>query len=302
MTETSTAVATQQKSTKAVAVTNFQTVMNNSYYQTLLQNTLKENSGTFCTSLMELFTSDDKLMQCAPNDLMSEALKAASLRLPLNKQLGQCYILPFKIKGEMKPTVVIGTKGYIQLAMRTNKYVTINCGTIYEGMLLENNVITGEINANGAKTSDVPVGYFAYFKQKGGFEKMFFMSLDDVCKFAKTYAPTVKFSSTTWQQLKEIAIKQSNEGTGGGIGWFSGFQDMAEKTALRQLLSKWGELSVDSSVVNSVDEKPSAETIRNQEFAEVKEVINVDAETGEIKQPTEAPQAEAKENPFDNIK
>ena len=77
---TGTAVA-KQPSTKAMAVKSFQDVMNNNYYQSLLQNTLRENKGTFCTSLMELFSSDEKLMQCKPTDLMAEALKAASLHL-----------------------------------------------------------------------------------------------------------------------------------------------------------------------------------------------------------------------------
>lgn len=71
---TGTAVA-KQPSTKAMAVKSFQDVMNNNYYQSLLQNTLRENKGTFCTSLMELFSSDEKLMQCKPTDLMAEALK-----------------------------------------------------------------------------------------------------------------------------------------------------------------------------------------------------------------------------------
>ena len=65
-----TAVATKQPSQKALAVKNFQAVMNNSYYQSLLQNTMKENKGAFTTSLMELFTSDPQLMQCDPNALM----------------------------------------------------------------------------------------------------------------------------------------------------------------------------------------------------------------------------------------
>lgn len=283
-----TAVATQQKSAKAVAVTNFQKVMNNSYYQTLLQNTLKENRGAFTTSLMELFTSDPSLMQCDPNALMSEAVKAAGLRLPINKQLGQAYILVFKNKDKATgqlvptPTLVIGTKGYINLALRTNKYETINKGTVYEGEFVSFDKVTGKLDISGPQTSDVPVGYFAYIKEKNGFEKIYYMTLDQVCKFAKTFSPTVKFSKYTWQQLKDLAINQSVEGTGGGLGWFKGFQDMAEKTVLRQLLSKWGELSVDAETAINADEHPTALQQRDEEFTEAKEVITVDAETGEI--------------------
>ena len=288
-----TAVA-KQPSQKALAVKNFQAVMNNSYYQTLLQNTMKENKGAFTTSLMELFTSDPQLIQCDPNALMSEAVKAAGLRLPINKQLGQAYIVVFNNKdkntGEITPTptLIIGTKGYINLALRTNKYININKGTVYEGEFRGFDKVTGALDISGEKTSDVPVGYFAYFKQKSGFEKSMYMSLDGVCKFAKTYAPTVKFTKITWQELRDLAIKQSVEGTGGGLGWYAGFQDMAEKTVLRQLLSSWGELSVDAELVINADERPSAIQQRDEEFGEAKEVIVVDAETGEIKEPAGA--------------
>ena len=286
-----TAVATKQPSQKALAVKNFQAVMNNSYYQSLLQNTMKDNNGAFTTSLMELFTSDPQLMQCDPNALMGEAVKAAGLRLPINKQLGQAYIVVFNNKDKETgkiiptPTLIIGTKGYINLALRTNKYININKGTVYEGEFIGFDKVTGSLDISGEKISDVPVGYFAYFKQKSGFEKIMYMTIDDVCKFAKTYAPTVKFSKITWQELKELAIKQSVEGKGGGLGWYAGFQDMAEKTVLRQLLSSWGELSVDAEQVINADERPSAIQQRDEEFAEDKKVIVVDAETGEVKEP-----------------
>ena len=289
-----TAVATKQPSQKALAVKNFQAVMNNSYYQSLLQNTLKDNKGAFTTSLMELFTSDPQLMQCNPNALMGEAVKAAGLRLPINKQLGQAYIVVFKNKDKATgqlvptPTLIIGTKGYINLALRTNKYININKGTVYEGEFQGFDKVTGSLDISGEKLSDVPVGYFAYFKQKSGFEKIMYMTIDEICKFAKTYAPTVKFSKITWQELKELAIKQSVEGEGGGLGWFAGFQDMAEKTVLRQLLSSWGELSVDAEQVINADERPSAIQQRDEEFGEDKKVIVVDAETGEVKAPEDS--------------
>lgn len=294
--DNNTQVATKQQSAKAVAVSNFQKTLNNSYYQTLLQNTLKENKGTFTTSLMELFTSDPSLMQCDANALMSEAIKAASLRLPINKQLGQAYILVFKNKDKATgnvvstPTLVIGTKGYINLAIRTNKYETINCGTIYEGELRNQNKITGEIDVSGEKTSAVPVGYFAYFRMKTGYWKMFFMSIDEVCKFAKKYSPTVKYNNKiTWQGLKELAVKQSVEDSGDGLGWYAGFRGMAEKTVLRQLLTKWGELSVDQAALLDADEKITVTQLRDEEFGEAKEIIKVDADTGEI---TEAEEVE----------
>lgn len=280
-----TAVA-KQPSQKALAVKNFQAVMNNSYYQTLLQNTLKENKGTFTTSLMELATSDENLLQCNPNALMAEALKAASLHLPLNKQLGQCYILPFKNHGVLTPTLVVGTKGYLQLAMRTGKYETINSDVVYEGELKGYDKVTGNLDLSGIRTSNVPIGYFAYMKMKNGFSKLLYMSLDEVCLYAKQYSPTVKFKdSVTSETLKDLALKQAASGVSDGVGWYSNFESMALKTVLRRLLSKWGELSIENNDILNIDEAPSAEQQRDEEFAEDKKVIVVDAETGEINQP-----------------
>lgn len=294
-----TAVA-KQPSQKALAVKNFQAVMNNSYYQTLLQNTLKENKGTFTTSLMELATSDEKLLQCAPNALMAEALKAASLHLPLNKQLGQCYILPFKNHGVMTPTLVVGTKGYLQLAMRTGKYETINSDVVYEGELKGYDKVTGNLDLSGVRTSNVPIGYFAYMKMKNGFSKLLYMSLDEVCLYAKQYSPTVKFSEkATPATLKELALKQAASGVSDGVGWYSNFESMALKTVLRRLLSKWGELSIENNDILNIDEAPPAEQQRDEKFAEAKEVIEVDAETGEIKQPAgEDPEAQTEIKKF----
>lgn len=294
-----TAVA-KQPSQKALAVKNFQAVMNNSYYQTLLQNTLKENKGTFTTSLMELATSDEKLLLCQPNALMAEALKAASLHLPLNKQLGQCYILPFKNHGVMTPTLVVGTKGYLQLAMRTGKYETINSDVVYEGELKGYDKVTGNLDLSGVRTSNVPIGYFAYMKMKNGFSKLLYMSLDEVCLYAKQYSPTVKFSEkATPASLKELALKQTASGVSDGVGWYSNFESMALKTVLRRLLSKWGELSIENNDILNIDEAPSAEQQRDEEFAEAKEVIVVDPETGEPKQPAgEDPEAQTETKKF----
>lgn len=306
MTE-NTAVAAKQPSQKAVAVKNFQAVVNNSYYQTLLENSLKENKGTFITSLMELATSDENLLQCSPNALMAEALKAASLHLPLNKQLGQCYILPFKNHGVMTPTLIVGTKGYLQLAMRTGKYETINADVVYEGELKGYDKVTGNLDLSGNRTSNTPIGYFAYFKMKNGLTKLLYMSLDDVCIYAKQYSPTVKFSKDiTAEKLKQMALAQAASGSTEGVGWKSNFESMAIKTVLRRLLSKWGELSIESNDnIANIDEAPAtAIEQRDTEFAEAKEIIDVDAETGEIKQPAAgeqgaAPVADAQnDNPF----
>ena len=111
------------------------------------------------------------------------------------------------------------------------------------------------------------------------------MSLEDVCAYAKQYSPTVKYNqNVTAQSLKEIALKQAGFSAGDGVGWLANFESMAIKTVLRQLLSKWGELSIENNDILNIDEAPfiSAEHQRDAEFAEAKKVISIDGETGEI--------------------
>ena len=105
MTQTMTAVAKQPQATaKQYAVAAFKKTAESSYYQQQLKNVLKENAGTFAASLMELVTGDEKLLACDSKLLMAEAMKAASLKLPLNKQLGYAYIVPYG----KTPTMIIG--------------------------------------------------------------------------------------------------------------------------------------------------------------------------------------------------
>lgn len=288
MTQTmTTAVAKQpQKSNKNVAVAAFKKVAENNYYQQLMQNALKENAGAFATSIMELVTSDETLLQCDPNELMAEAIKAASLRLPLNKQLGQCYIIPFKKKGKLTPSLVIGVKGYVNLALRTCKYETLNMDVVYEGEYGYFNKITGELELHPEnKKSNIPIGYFAYMRKKDGFSKLLYMTIDEICAYAKAYAPTVKYSNIDANGLKEIALKQAALIFNDGVGWFQNFESMALKTVLRRLLSKWGELTVDDKdgqKIVSMDETMPSEFTRDNGFAEAKEIVSVDTETGEV--------------------
>jgi phage RecT family recombinase len=62
--------------------------------QEQFRNTLKENAGAFTASVIDLYGSDKYLQQCNPNQVIMECLKAATLKLPINKQLGFAYIVP----------------------------------------------------------------------------------------------------------------------------------------------------------------------------------------------------------------
>lgn len=273
-----TAVAKAQPSQKAVAVSNFKAVLDNSYYQEQLKNVMKENAGTFAASLMELVTSDDKLLACDGRLLMAEAMKAASLHLPLNKQLGYAYIVPYG----NTPTMIVGYKGLYQLAIRSGLYKNINADVVYEGEYQGYDKISGELHLDGEKTSNRIVGYFAFLELTNGFRKMMYMSLDDMCSYAKKYSATLRNCKMTNQQLAEMAQKQAELGPGNTVGWYGNFNDMATKTVLRRLLSKYGYLSIEMQTAMTVDDVPTAEEQRDSEFAEAKNVITVNADTGGV--------------------
>ena len=264
-------------SEKQLAVQTFNNTLNNAYYQAQLKSTMKENAGTFATSLMELVTSDEKLLACNPQLLMAEAMKAASLHLPLNKQLGYAYIVPYG----NTPTMIIGYKGLYQLAIRSGLYRNINADIVYEGEYQGYDKISGELRLDGEKTSNKVVGYFAFLELTNGFRKMMYMSLDDMCSYAKKYSATLRNCKQTNQQLAEMAQKQAESGPGNSVGWYGNFNDMATKTVLRRLLSKYGYLSIEMQNAMTVDDIPVAEEKRDTEFAEAKEIVDAN---GKIEQ------------------
>ena len=300
MTQTMTTAVVQQPqaTAKQYAVAAFKKTAESGYYQQQLKNVLKENAGTFAASLMELVTGDDKLLACDSKLLMAEAMKAASLKLPLNKQLGYAYIVPYG----KTPTMIIGYKGLYQLAIRSGLYKNINADVVYEGEYQGNDKITGELHLGGEKISEKPVGYFAYFELTNGFKKMMYMSLDDMASYCKKYSATMKNCKMSNEELAELAEKQAKQGPGNSVGWYGNFNDMATKTVLRKLLSKYGYLSIEMQNAMSVDEAETAEEHRDTEFAEAKEVINVDAQTGEVVNDgaasAEAATAVKDDNPF----
>ncbi len=286
----------KQQSPKAVAVGNFKAVLENRYYQEQLKSVMKENAGTFAASLMELVTSDEKLLACDSKLLMAEAMKAASLHLPLNKQLGYAYIVPYG----NTPTMIIGYKGLYQLAIRSGLYKNINSDIVYEGEYQGYDKISGELHLDGEKTSNKVVGYFAFLELTNGFRKMMYMSLDDMCQYARKYSATLKNCKMTNEQLADMAQKQAESGPGNSVGWYGNFNDMATKTVLRRLLSKYGYLSIEMQTAMSVDDVPTAEERRDAEFAEAKEIIVVDGKTGEIKNESAGttPKEDHNDNPF----
>ena len=281
-----------------VGVMNFTKSINSSYVQNQLKQVLGKNAGTFATSLVEVFTNDTQLQKCDQKKVIQEAIKAATLKLPLNKQLGYAYILVFNNwdkasrKSVPTPQIVLGYRGYIQLAMRTGQYKNINADVVYEGEMIGRDKLSGAIDLSGEKVSEKVVGYFAHFETVNGFSKTLFMSLGEMAGYALKFSPSFKRNAEknplpTVDTLCDMANDQAVNGPQQGkVGWEGDFNSMAIKTVLRRLLSKYGYLSIEMMSALAEDESSAVEQ-RNEENNETKPVF--DAQAVEIKEEKSKP-------------
>lgn len=216
------------------------------------QNALAKNAPTFIASVIDLYNGDSKLQLCEPKQVVMEALKAAVLHLPINKSLGFAYIIPFQNSKKddkggwikvYEPVFQMGYKGFIQLAMRTGQYRTLNADVVYDGELRKVNKLTGEISFDGEKKSDKVIGYFCYFELLNGFSKTLYMTVEQMAAHAKRYSKGLK-AETTVESLLNLAnlpvLPDSKT-----VGWMGNFHGMGIKTVLRNLLGKYGYLSVE---------------------------------------------------------
>lgn len=226
---------------------------------------LNEGASDFTASLIELFQDDSKLQECNPKDIVAEAAKAAAIKLPLIKSLGYAYLLPFR-KGTRRPdgtwvdiyvpTLVIGYKGYIQMALRTGQYRILNADVVYDGEIGRVDKLRGEINFDGERKSDNVIGYFAHFELMNGFRKTLYMSLPDMCKYAKTYSPSIP-GSTKVEELETLANMPVNRNK---VGWLGNFNDMALKTVMRRLIGKYGYLSTEMQKAMASENEETQQT------------------------------------------
>ena len=205
----------------------FKNEVNSTFVQEILSNSLKDAAASFCTSLIDIYTSDTNIQECAPKLVIKEAMKAASLKLPLSKGLGFGFIIAYK----GKPQFQIGYKGYIQLAIRSGLYNTINADAIYDGELTIVDKLRGTFEFTGKRKSDKIVGYFAYIELKNGFSKTLYMTKEQLLAHAKKYSKSFGFDTSPWK---------SNE------------HEMCIKTVLKNLISHYGSLSVE--MVNAFED------------------------------------------------
>ena len=221
------ATTTNGKPAVAKPIERLKNILAAESVQEQFKSVLKENAGAFVASIIDLYNTDKTLQMCEPKAVVMEALKAASLKLPINKQLGFAWIVPYRDgrTGQYIPTFQLGYKGYIQLCMRTGAYRYINADVVYEGELVKHDKLTGEIEIDPEKrTGDKKVGYFAFIETLNGFRKTLYMTVEEVTKHAQQYSKSYSSKNSVWA---------------------TDFDAMALKTCLRLLLSKYGIMSVE---------------------------------------------------------
>jgi len=237
-------------------VQRLKNALNAESVQEQFRNALADSAPLFIASLIDVYGSDRTLQECEPGAVIMEALKAATLRLPINKNLGFAYIVPYRNKGKAEPQMQIGYKGLIQLAMRTGEYRYLNADVVYEGELKSYDKLTGHLDLSGERKGDKVVGYFAYLQLLNGFSKAVYWTKDQVIEHAKRFSKSYSSQFSPWQ---------------------TDFDAMALKTVLRNLITKWGIMSVE--MVQAVDRDIEADAQREiNEFANSEELDIVDAE------------------------
>jgi recombination protein RecT len=258
--------------TALTPIQKFKSVVNAESVQEQFKNALAEGAPLFVASLIDIYGNDSYLQKCDPKAVIMEALKAATLKLPINKSLGFAYIVPYK----NEPQFQVGYKGYIQLAMRTGQYKYINADVVFEGELKGHNKLTGEIDISGEAKTDKVVGYFAYIETVNGFKKTVYWNKQKITEHAKRYSKSYVSNNSPWK---------------------SNFDEMALKTMLRHLLSKYGIMSVELMNAFSADtsdertpEAQAQDEISQNANGEVIDVENLAAAAGE--QPEEQPAQE----------
>lgn len=207
------------------------------------EDVLGSKAPQFMTSVINLVNSDTNLAKVDQMSVIGSAMVAASLDLPVDKNLGYSWIIPYGNKAQFQ----LGYKGYIQLALRTGQYKHINVIEVYEGELQQWNRLTEEFEIDfDKKKSDAVVGYAAYFELVNGFKKTVYWTKEEVEKHRKRFSKS-------------------------DFGWKRDWDAMAKKTVLKNMLSKWGILSVEM-------QKAFAEDNEDREIKDITNEVNSESE------------------------
>lgn len=227
----------QQEAKNKLNAIPFASFINQGAIQNRIAKTIGSDRGQrFITAIVSAVNNNSSLSECTNDSIYSGALLGESLNLSPSPQLGHYYLVPFKDKEKGKVAQFqLGYKGYLQLAIRSGYYKKINVLDIKGGELIKYNPLDEEIEVNlidneeereKAKT----IGYYAMFEYTNGFKKTLYWSKNKMLEHAKKYSQGYR--------------KDLREGTKYTF-WSKDFDGMAFKTMLRQLISRWGIMSIE---------------------------------------------------------
>lgn len=244
----------------------FSIAIKTSAYQNLINQTLGDpkRAQRFIASISSAVAVNTDLQECDAGTILSGALLGESLMLSPSPQLGHYYLVPFnnKKKGYKEAQFVLGYKGYIQLAMRSGQYKHINCMPIKEGELKRydpfNDVFEAKYIEDEAEREAAPtIGYYAMFEYLNGFKKVLYWSREKMLRHADKYSQAFSIDGREiTDRYGNVTVKVSYEDYLAGnydkktewlysSFWYKDFDTMACKTLLRQLISKWGIMSIE---------------------------------------------------------
>lgn len=286
--------------TLAAQKPKFSMVIKSDTYQSLIKQTLgnPKKAERYTAAIMSAVATNPQLQNCEAKTILSGSLLAESLNLAHSPQLGQYYLVPFKVKAKngipehFDATFILGYKGYLQLAIRSGNYKKINVMEIKEGELVSYNPFDEDIVLNPIQDVDErektpTIGYYAMFEYVNGFKKVIYWSKAQMLAHADRYSPA--FNKASYEKLLNGEIPDRDLWKYSSF-WYKDFDSMAKKTMLRQLISKWGVMSTD--MVQALDTDNSVIKIDKGNFtADIPESenlfddnsdIEVDTETGEV--------------------
>jgi recombination protein RecT len=214
-----------------------QALLSQPAYKSRFNEVLGNRANQFVSSLIAL---SHGMKDVEPRSILASAMTAATLDLPIDKNLGFAWIVPYKDRGVKVAQFQMGYKGYVQLALRTGQYAALNVCEVYEGELVESNKLTGSLVIDPSKrTSDKVEGYASYLKLISGFEHAVFWTIDEVKRHAERYSQAYRY-----------AIKSNQKDS----PWVANFDEMAMKTVLADHIRKWGPMTIQLQVAATHDQ------------------------------------------------
>ena len=227
-----------------------------------------KNGQQFIASVVSAVNNTPALMECTNQSILSAALLGQALNLSPSQQLGQYYLVPYNDREKGKVAQFqLGYKGYIQLAIRSGQYKKLNVVSIKEGELIKFNPLEEEIEVRLIEDEEEreqaeTIGYYAFFEYVNGFKKAIYWSKKKMENHALKYSAGYR--------------NDKNKGTAYTF-WAKDFDGMAYKTLLRQLISKWGIMSIDLVTAMDADMAVINED-GTRDYVDNKEIIDVPAQ------------------------